>query len=70
MGSTGDDVTMLVRALADGVPQGIDPEGRVEVRGELVMLRSTFAACMPQNFWRSCQNSSGSRLRCFWILSY
>jgi DNA ligase (NAD+) len=43
-GTTGDDVTVLVRALADGVPAGIDAEGRVEVRGELVMLRSTFAA--------------------------
>jgi DNA ligase (NAD+) len=43
-GTTGDDVTVLVRALADGVPQAIDAEGRVEVRGELVMLRSTFAA--------------------------
>jgi DNA ligase (NAD+) len=42
-GTTGDDVTVLVRALADGVPQAIDAEGRVEVRGELVMLRSTFA---------------------------
>ena len=43
-GTTGDDVTVLVRALADGVPAAIDPDGRVEVRGELVMLRSTFAA--------------------------
>jgi DNA ligase (NAD+) len=43
-GITGDDVTVLVRALADGVPHRIEAEGRVEVRGELVMLRSTFAA--------------------------
>src|SRR3954451_14667291 len=43
-GTTGDDVTGLVRALASGVPRGIDAAGRVEVRGELVMLRSTFAA--------------------------
>jgi DNA ligase (NAD+) len=43
-GTTGEDVTVLVRALADGVPATIDPGARVEVRGELVMLRSTFAA--------------------------
>jgi DNA ligase (NAD+) len=43
-GTTGDDVTVLVRALADGVPDGVDGDGRVEVRGELLMLRSTFAA--------------------------
>src|ERR687896_907896 len=43
-GTTGDDVTFLVRALADGVPDRVDAGGRVEVRGELVMLRSTFAA--------------------------
>src|SRR4051812_45579484 len=43
-GTTGDDVTPLVRALAAGVPDRIEVEGRVEVRGELVMLRSTFAA--------------------------
>src|SRR5688500_14556798 len=42
-GTTGDDVTPLVRALADGVPDRIDAAGRTEVRGELVMLRSTFA---------------------------
>src|SRR5918995_1893504 len=45
-GTTGDDVTVLVRALADGVPDRIDAGGRVEVRGEAVMLRSTFAAYM------------------------
>jgi DNA ligase (NAD+) len=43
-GTTGEDVTILVRALVDGVPQRIDIAGRVEVRGEAVMLRSTFAA--------------------------
>src|SRR5215211_9502559 len=43
-GTTGEDVTVLVRALADGVPERLDAAGRVEVRGELVMLRSTFAA--------------------------
>jgi len=43
-GTTGDDVTPLVRALTDGVPQHLDAPGRVEVRGEAVMLRSTFAA--------------------------
>src|SRR6185436_20379353 len=43
-GTTGDDVTPLVRALSDVVPDRIDGGGRVEVRGELVMLRSTFAA--------------------------
>jgi DNA ligase (NAD+) len=35
---------MLVRAIADGVPDTVEAGGRVEVRGELVMLRSTFAA--------------------------
>jgi len=43
-GTTGEDVTYLVRALGDGVPDAIAGAGRVEVRGELVMLRSTFAA--------------------------
>ena len=43
-GTTGDDVTILVRALVDGVPERIEVTGRVEVRGEAVMLRSTFAA--------------------------
>jgi DNA ligase (NAD+) len=42
-GVTGDDVTPLARALADGLPDSIPASGRVEVRGELVMLRSTFA---------------------------
>ena len=43
-GTTGDDVTVLVRALTDGVPERVEAPGRVEVRGEAVMLRSTFAA--------------------------
>ncbi|MFE3546398.1 NAD-dependent DNA ligase LigA [Nocardia sp. NPDC059177] len=43
-GTTGDDVTLLVRALVDGVPERIEVTGRVEVRGEAVMLRSTFTA--------------------------
>ena len=43
-GTTGDDVTVLVRALVDGVPAEARRRGRVEVRGEAVMLRSTFAA--------------------------
>ncbi|TDW92306.1 NAD-dependent DNA ligase LigA [Kribbella sp. VKM Ac-2566] len=43
-GTTGDDVTPLVRALADGVPDRLDVPDRVEIRGEAVMLRSTFAA--------------------------
>ncbi|MGW1342685.1 NAD-dependent DNA ligase LigA [Kribbella sp. NPDC002412] len=43
-GTTGDDVTPLVRALTDGVPARLDVPDRTEVRGEAVMLRSTFAA--------------------------
>src|SRR5919199_5260368 len=43
-GTVGEDVTVLVRALADGVPTALAADGRVEVRGELIMLRSTFAA--------------------------
>jgi DNA ligase (NAD+) len=43
-GTTGDDVTVLVRALVDRVPERVGAPGRVEVRGEAVMLRSTFAA--------------------------
>ncbi|WP_158880272.1 NAD-dependent DNA ligase LigA [Amycolatopsis anabasis] len=43
-GTTGDDVTVLVRALTDGVPERVGAPGRVEVRGEAVMLRSTFAS--------------------------
>ncbi|HEY4018370.1 MAG TPA: NAD-dependent DNA ligase LigA [Pseudonocardiaceae bacterium] len=43
-GTTGEDVTVLVRALTDGIPEGVDAPGRVEVRGEAVMLRTTFTA--------------------------
>jgi len=43
-GTTGEDVTTLVRAIADGVPAKVGAPGRTEVRGELVMLRSTFTA--------------------------
>src|SRR5215204_2123525 len=43
-GRTGEDVTPLVRVLASGVPERVPSTGRVEVRGELLMLRSTFAA--------------------------
>src|SRR5918999_5281100 len=43
-GTTGEDVTVLTRALADGVPDRVDSGGTVEDRGELIMLRSTFAA--------------------------
>jgi DNA ligase (NAD+) len=43
-GTTGEDVTTLVRAIADGVPAKLDATAKTEVRGELVMLRSTFAA--------------------------
>ncbi|MPZ81039.1 MAG: NAD-dependent DNA ligase LigA [Actinophytocola sp.] len=43
-GTTGDDVTILVRALGDGVPERVAARGRVEVRGEALMLRSTFTA--------------------------
>jgi DNA ligase (NAD+) len=43
-GTTGDDVTVLVRALTDGIPSRVGAPGRVEVRGEAVMLRSTFTA--------------------------
>jgi DNA ligase (NAD+) len=41
-GTTGDDVTVLVRALVDAIPEHLDAPGLVEVRGEAVMLRSTF----------------------------
>ena len=43
-GTTGDDVTPLVRAMTSGIPDRIEADGTTEVRGELVMLRSTFAA--------------------------
>jgi DNA ligase (NAD+) len=43
-GTTGEDVTLHVRELVDGVPERIPADGEIEVRGELVMLRSTFEA--------------------------
>jgi len=43
-GTTGEDVTHMVRAMADGVPERIDVRGDIEARGELLMLRSTFDA--------------------------
>ena len=43
-GTTGEDVTTLVKAIADGIPRGIESPATTEVRGELVMLRSTFTA--------------------------
>src|SRR5215217_2316899 len=43
-GTTGEDVTTLVKAIADGVPRKVAAAATTEVRGELVMLRSTFAA--------------------------
>src|SRR3954471_17066907 len=43
-GTTGEDVTVLARALGDGIPDRIHAGGRVGVRGERVLLRSTFAA--------------------------
>src|SRR3954447_24459981 len=42
-GTTGEDVTTLVKAIADGVPVTLDATATTEIRGELVMLRSTFA---------------------------
>jgi DNA ligase (NAD+) len=42
-GTTGEDVTVLARALVDDLPLKVGLTGRVEVRGECVMLRSTFA---------------------------
>jgi DNA ligase (NAD+) len=43
-GTTGEDVTPIADKLLDGVPGRVPRDGRVEVRGEAVMLRSTFAA--------------------------
>jgi DNA ligase (NAD+) len=43
-GTTGENITPLVRALVDGIPASVTTAGRVEVRGELLMLRSTFTA--------------------------
>jgi DNA ligase (NAD+) len=43
-GTTGEDVTTLVKAIADGIPAKVAATATTEIRGELVMLRSTFAA--------------------------
>jgi DNA ligase (NAD+) len=43
-GTVGEDVTAIARAIVDGLPAAIAAGGTVEVRGEAVMLRSTFAA--------------------------
>src|SRR5919109_1481065 len=43
-GMTGDDVTPVARVALDGIPATVPVTERFEVRGEAVMLRSTFAA--------------------------
>ena len=43
-GTTGEDVTPIARVALDGMPEEIPSTGRIEIRGEAVMLRSTFAA--------------------------
>jgi DNA ligase (NAD+) len=43
-GTTGDDVTPVARVALDGIPPTVPVSDRFEVRGEAVMLRSTFAA--------------------------
>ena len=43
-GTTGEDVTPIARVALDGIPERIPSTGRIEIRGEAVMLRSTFAA--------------------------
>ena len=43
-GTTGEDVTPIARQALDGIPTEIPRTERIEVRGEAVMLRSTFAA--------------------------
>jgi DNA ligase (NAD+) len=43
-GAVGENVTTLANAVVDGVPQTIDVLGRVEIRGEAVMLHETFDA--------------------------
>jgi DNA ligase (NAD+) len=43
-GTTGEDVTPIARQALDGIPAEIPRTERIEVRGEAVMLRSTFAA--------------------------
>jgi DNA ligase (NAD+) len=42
-GTTGEDVTPIVRDVLDGIPLEITDRSRLEIRGEAVMLRSTFA---------------------------
>jgi DNA ligase (NAD+) len=59
-GTTGDDVTVLVRALVDRVPERVEAPGRVEVRGEAVMLRSTFAAYNAEHPDRPLINPRGA----------
>src|SRR3954469_681357 len=41
-GTTGDDVTPTARVALDGIPDTVAVTDRLEVRGEAVMLRSTF----------------------------
>src|SRR3954454_5196079 len=43
-GTTGDDVTPTARVELEGIPDAVPVTDRLEVRGEAVMLRSTFAA--------------------------
>jgi DNA ligase (NAD+) len=43
-GTTGDDVTPTARVALDGIPATVPVDESLEVRGEAVMLRSTFAA--------------------------
>src|SRR4051812_9966893 len=43
-GTTGDEVTPTARVALDGIPATVPVADRLEVRGEAVMLRSTFAA--------------------------
>jgi DNA ligase (NAD+) len=58
-GTTGEDVTVLVRALVDAIPHKVGLPGRVEVRGEAVMLRSTFTAYNAANPDRPLINPRG-----------
>jgi DNA ligase (NAD+) len=41
-GTTGENITPLASVLVDGIPATIPVQGRIEVRGETLMLRSTF----------------------------
>jgi DNA ligase (NAD+) len=41
-GTTGENITPLASELVDGIPATIPVDGRIEVRGETLMLRSTF----------------------------